>query len=396
MRKIICLAVLVVRFAAAGTANFRDFRNYLVGGTPEAAAVADVNKDGIPDVIVATFGGAAVLLGRNHGLYDGAVMVGRSAELSLAVADFNNDGNPDIAATILTNGTQISLAFGRGDGAFLDPQVLPILCVDCFLAAADFNGDGNMDPAVASTFSTTVFLGNGHGGFRGGLPAYPASFTVAVAAGDLNKDRLPDLVISDFGAGTLIVLLGNGDGSFQRADYPNGTEPYQAAIGDFNDDGLADLVAPDRQANTVVVRLIQGGGVFGPAESYPAGCSPFGVRTCTLEGVATGDFDKDGKTDLATPGAILHGNGDGTFQSPAVFYAGSQPISVASADLNRDGWSDIVVCDASATNVSILFGDRAFGAPASPGGRRNLSESRRRGRLQRRQQSGLCRRCGRR
>lgn len=358
---LLVLLILAARLqpAAAGSANFLDHRDYFLRGTPQAAVAADVNNDGIPDAVVATFAGTAVLLGRGDGTFRAPVNVGIVGELSVAVADFNGDGKPDIAASvILTTGAQITLALGNGNGTFQKPRVLPIPCTDCYLAAADCNGDGKMDLAVASASSVTVFLGNGDGTFRSGQPAYPTSFASSIATGDVNNDGHPDLVVSDFSAGTLVVLLGNGDGSFARSDYPNGSQPYQAVLADFNGDGLPDLAAPDRAANTVLVRLNQGGGIFGPSASFPAACSPFGPQTCTLEGLAAGDVNHDGHIDLATPGGILLGNGDGTFQSAIPFYSGSVPLTVASADFNRDGYADLLVCNSGATNIAVLLGNR--------------------------------------
>ena len=69
-----------------------------------------------------------------------------------------------------------------------------------------------------------------------------------------------------------------------------------------------------------------------------------------------GDFNHDGKMDLATPGAVLHGNGDGTFQTPKHVYSGNFPMALASGDLNRDGFSDLVICNNS-LNISVLLGN---------------------------------------
>lgn len=319
-----------------------------------AVVVADLNHDGIPDVVAATAGGTQVFLGRGDGTFKPPATISSTFSLSLAVADFNNDGTPDIATTILTNGDQVTLTLGKGAGTFQKPKLLPIGCIDCYLAAADFNGDGNMDLAVASASSVTVYLGHGDGTFSGGQPTYTAQSSIAAVAGDLNQDGKPDLVVTDFGAGTVIILLGNGDGSFERTDYPIGSTPFQTVLADFNGDGLPDLAVVDRNTDAVAVRMNQGGGIFGPAASYVAGCTP--NRACTLEGLAAGDFNRDGKIDLATPGAFLEGNGDGTFQPPVPFYAGSFPTQVTAADLNGDGYADLIVENDSAENISVLLG----------------------------------------
>ena len=334
--------------------TFRDNRDYLVAGTPIAVTITDVNHDGIQDAVVGTAGGTQILIGRKDGSFQRPSTIAGHAVWAQAVADFNHDGNPDIATTILTNGTQITLSLGNGNGTFQKAQLLPISCIDCFLAAADFNGDGNMDLAVASTSSVTVYLGNGDGTFSGGLPAYPLQSAEAVLAGDVNADGKPDLVVTDFGASSEVVLLGNGDGSFSRTDYAVGTTPVQAVLADLNGDGLPDLVVADKNSALIAVRLNLGAGVFGPATTYSSGCSPF--QGCQPDGITSGDFNHDGKVDIATPGAVLFGNGDGTLQLPRQFQAGAYPNALASGDFNRDGYSDVMVLNSAAVNVTVLFG----------------------------------------
>ncbi len=348
---VLCLAIQSV--ALASSAKFLDYRDYLLAGTPEVLAIADVNNDHIPDAIVGTAGGLQVLLGRGDGTFAAPRTITRTAIWAIAVADFNNDGKLDIATTILTNGTQVTVALGNGDGTFQPAQVIGG-CIDCYLAAGDFNGDGKMDLALAQTSEITFLLGHGDGTFGAGVFTYPAQFVTAITAGNLNGDGKPDLVVTDFGAQTAIVLLGNGDGSFQRRDYSVGTTSFQAVLADFNGDGLLDIAVADRNSDTALVLLNQGDGVFGPYAAYPAGCSPF--QSCTFEGIAAGDFNHDGKMDLATPGAILLGNGDGTFQAAQHFHSGAFPWQVASADLNHDDFSDLLVANSAGLNMSVLLG----------------------------------------
>jgi hypothetical protein len=111
------------------------------------------------------------------------------------------------------------------------------------------------------------------------------------------------------------------------------------------------VAVAEGSSTLISVRLNQGGGVLGNPTSYQTDCA-----NCNLQSIAAGDFNHDGNIDLATPASILHGNGDGTFQSPGVFSSGYAPITVASGDLNRDGYCDLVV-GSSDLDISVLMGN---------------------------------------
>jgi hypothetical protein len=120
---------------------------------------------------------------------------------------------------------------------------------------------------------------------------------VNVAVADFNGDGLPDLVTANVDAGTVSVLLGNGDGSFkQHVDYPAGGPTVRAvATGDFNGDGVPDLVTLNPNTGNVYVLLGNGDGSFGPPTPYFAG----GIGASS---VAVGDLNGDGIPDLVVPG----------------------------------------------------------------------------------------------
>ncbi|MDA8104507.1 MAG: VCBS repeat-containing protein, partial [Nitrospiraceae bacterium] len=124
------------------------------------------------------------------------------------------------------------------------------------------------------------------------------------------------------------------------------------AAGDFNRDGKTDLAVANYGSNNVSVLLGNGNGTFQPAANYPSGASP--------RGIATGDFNRDGKIDLAVANAvdnnlsILLGVGDGTFQAPVNYNAGSSPGGLVAGDFNSDGRPDIAVADVGG-NISVLL-----------------------------------------
>jgi hypothetical protein len=251
------------------------------------------------------------------------------------------------------------------------------------LAVADFNGDGKPDIALAEPQllggSLVVLLGNGDGTFTI-LPASsaPTAGQGGMAVGDFNGDGKLDLAIADSQKNNVTVLLGNGDGTFAPAPGPPtpvGSFPLTTVAADFNGDGKLDLAVLNYNDGTLSILLGNGDGTFKAAPG-----SPIGVGAGALA-VAVADFDRDGKLDLAVaPGgsgasansvAILLGNGDGTFRpaptSPvSVGDLGDRPAALAVADFNGDGNLDLAVASGADNTVAILLGngDGTFAPPS--------------------------------
>lgn len=149
-------------------------------------------------------------------------------------------------------------------------------------------------------------------------------------------------------------------------NYATGTSPLSVAIGDFNGDGKPDLAITDFGNGKLSVLLGNGDGTFQTAVSYGAGTRPISV--------AVGDFNGDGIPDLAVANnansgtvSILLGVGNGTFKAGAAYAAGSSSRSVAAGDFNGDGNLDLAVANQTSNNVSILIGngDGTFKSPVN-------------------------------
>ncbi len=236
------------------------------------------------------------------------------------------------------------------------------------VAFGDLNGDAKADLVIANYGSNdvAVMYGNGDGTFQAAQYVASGISAYAVTIYDLNGDGNPDLAIATQSGNSIAVTFGNGDGTFQTpVNYPVGAYPVSIALADFNGDGIADLATANAGSNNVSVLLGNGNGTLQTAVNYGAGTSPGTV--------VVGDFNGDGKPDIAIGSQgddcldVLLGNGDGTFQMAAAYSVGGQPLSVVVGDFNADGKLDVAAATQGAASVSVLLGngDGTFQAPAS-------------------------------
>jgi NPCBM/NEW2 domain/Bacterial Ig-like domain/FG-GAP-like repeat len=349
------------------------------GSNPHSVVAADLNGDGRSDLVDANAGSDSVTVFEGRG--NGTFLPGKTFSVgpdtrpkSVAVADLNKDGKPDIV-TANQDSSTVSVLEGNGGGAFGEPVQFKVCSRAHEVAVGDLNGDGNPDLAVACWNGNVigVLLGDGHGTFRPvvdyGAGANPHSIVIS----DFNGDGRPDLAVADHGSAQVSILLGLGDGRFAKAvDYGVGNGPHSLRAGDLNGDGKIDLVTANDGSNSVSVLLGNGDGTFAPARSYATGLVPKSVAIGDLNGDGIPDVvaaDTAGNGDGVTghPGGnrvtVLLGSGSGSLRTPEAVLVGQTPFSVCLADLNGDGKLDLATADWDSNAVSVRLNRSAGSAP---------------------------------
>ena len=318
--------------------------------TVAAAGLAlwgDFNDDGISDLVTLNGSAFGIALGTGNGNFGPTTY--HAATGGAALADFNLDQKLDLIV-----GSQIFL--GNGDGTFLAPSANGIPFTNGSpvgeLLAGDFNGDGIPDIAgIDATGNIAIFLGSGNGTFTAGTSisvSYPA---VHFTSGDFNGDGIVDLAVTRYFGFGLTILLGNGDGTFQSpVVYTSIYDPSFVVSGDFNGDGKLDLAVSNNYAGFVTIFLGLGDGTFqAPMSFAPGGSQP--------RQLVVNDLNGDGKLDIAVVNGnypagsnigLMYGNGDGTFQSPvAIGDPNGGYVGIASGEFNGDGRIDLAVVNGS-------------------------------------------------
>lgn len=350
-----------------GTGGFVPKPPVFIGSTlrPFAVAVGDFNCDGKPDLAVTT-NSVLILMGDGTGSFMPKPSIGIGTgdyERAVAVGDFNNDCKPDLAvASVDSVGSGIvSILIGLGTGSFMPHNDFDAGLFPRAVAVGDFNNDCNLDLAVANSESNTVsiLLGTGTGSFGPHNDFGVGSRPRSVAVGDFDRDGKLDLAVVNYSGNNVSILIGKGTGSFEEHnDLDTGIDPLGVAVGDFNGDGKLDLAVPSSSNHTVSILPGMGTGSFDPKIDV--------VSRFASSSAAVGDFNRDGKLDLAITSEFTDRNSIllnttgycfSGFRPKTNFDTGSQPISVTAGDFDNDGKLDLATANFNSNNVSILLGD---------------------------------------
>jgi uncharacterized protein (TIGR03437 family) len=377
------LSVNVLTYFGKGDGTISAGPSTPVPSTVTAAALGDLNGDGKLDLV---FGAGSpyqplvgagdyvgVALGAGDGSFAAPVYISVNAPgSSIAIGDMNRDGIPDIV-------TSATILFGDGKGGFPKRQDYQNSASGAVILT-DFDGDGRVDvvisggsPALLTGMygaGLTVLFGRADGTFFGPpasfvpVLAMPNTFLTNLQAADFNGDGIPDVVYA--GAHGVTVMLGKGDGTFAVPPVADSGTGWEVATGDFNGDGKRDIAAIYSGYNGPGTLSFFAGNGDGTLQSPVTVSIPVGAS-----GIVAGDFDHNGKLDLALlfsteEGAsadvvtIYLGNGDGSFQAGMSYQAGRAAQWMGTGDLNHDGNIDLIITSsqggAQSKNLITLLG----------------------------------------
>jgi hypothetical protein len=345
---------------------------------PWSVRAADLNSDNNPDLVViggdATIGGqASILLGTGTTSFQTPLTYPLPSTLpqGLAIADFDASGSLDLAMGNRINGAVggfFMILRGAENGTFAQPVSLGGVSDAEGVVTADFNKDGNTDLAAANfaTNDVSIYLSNGNGAFAAAIPFGAGSGPSALTTGDFNKDGNLDLAVTDQVSSSIAILNGHGDGTFITPSFfllTANFRPSSIVSGDFNNDGNTDLAV----AGPGAIALFQGDG----AGSFQAAGTITGTSSSSspslarfLNALTVGDFNKDGKLDIAAlvyslgddNVRIYLGNADFTFTIGLSFRAGRDPAHIIAADFNKDAILDLATVSITDDTLTVFIG----------------------------------------
>ncbi|CAF0990441.1 unnamed protein product [Adineta steineri] len=337
---------------------------------PRAVSVVDFNNDGQIDVVEANSGTNTIgvfILDINGTIINQQIYSTGSGSrpCSVVVTDLNQDGYVDIA--VANNGTNnIGIFINNGNGTFRNQQMLSTGSFrPSFLAVGDFNNDNHSDIAAVyyGTDNIGIHLANNDGTFQTGVTYSTGydSFPYSLAIGDVNHDKQLDIVVANYGTNNIGIFLGYGNGAFTSQQIytttPN-SHPTSVTLGDFNQDNQLDILVSNYGIGSIGLFLNQGNGTFAKQILHLIDSQS------RLQFITVGYLNMDKYLDVVIADSendriyILPGYTDASFSTLTAYdsISGSHPSFVAIVDFDKDNQSDLIVANYGTNNIGILCG----------------------------------------
>jgi hypothetical protein len=336
----------VAIYSGDGQGHFTLAGSFSVVNVPAAIYSADVNHDGVPDLVVLDeeggFGAEVeVWLGNGQlGFTNSKRYQNPSTPFfGNIVTDLNGDGNVDVVGS--DNQGTLKIETGNSDGTFNNPQTIGsgLAPGGRVVSSVDLNGDGLPDLIVTDPSGFATLIAKSSLAYSTVQIRTSGVFAMIPSAADFNEDGVMDL--AEGVSGGIQLFLGNRQGNFPDSTFHPAAVPLASLFtGDFNGDGVADVTGIDTNGNLQTYLGSRDAGFQTPVETRSV------LTNASYIGNQTGDFDGDGKQDILlgisynqqNPGTVLYGNGDGTF----IAAPGPYTLNGVVADLNNDGKSDDV------------------------------------------------------
>ncbi len=316
------------------------------GVTPASMRSGDLNADGLTDFIVAESTGAQVLLGAGNGQLTRGQFINVKSD-AIALGDVNRDGIPDVVMTTRVNNVQVML--GNGDGTFQAALNSNALAPQGAVAIGDFTNDGKPDLALVLKDHLSVMAGKGDGTFAAPTAIFElGSHPIYLTTGDFNKDGKLDVVVTNIGIpsgpASISVLLGNGDGTFQpqfTLPLPTDAAPWDVKVADLNRDGNPDIVSSNNNELYASIYLGNGDGTFQDVKAAFTAYAPLNLVILDFNGDGIPDiaFASQGEEDVG----VMIGKGDGTFAPTLFFGANDTPKLIGAGTIAADELPGLVL-----------------------------------------------------
>lgn len=382
MKKLVLLGLLLFTLKTSAQLCYHMPQPYTTGAVPKVMRNADFNHDGIPDFVTVNCSlsyqaGITVMMGYNYTTTNFATvntytLNANSMPYDIMVADFDGDSIQDLI-TVNYGTNDISVLPGVptgtvGTGTFGTPINFAVGSSPQAGFFGDFDGDGKPDVAVANYSGSSVSILKNNSTGAGNFSFVPTStltgvsYPSAIAVGNFDGVVGLDLAVMSNNNSNIVLFKNTGSGTFnQGITLTTGSSPSGITMADFDGINGLDIATSSSSTNNVSVFLNTGsGGNFSAAATYSA---PVSVNY--LEGITSGDFDKDGKIDLALMGygtssglIVLPGTGTGGFNAAILnlsFSTASNAIPLIKGDYNADGFLDLAYPMSGSNQANLLI-----------------------------------------